>query len=92
MQDDPAANYCNSLLSDDSTLDWGRSEEDEEQSTDESSGPQLGAIFSTGAIWQCLKTFVVVTTGVEGSITGIYLVLRGQGCCYPSYNVQDGPP
>lgn len=34
MQDDPAENCCNSLLSDDSTLDWDRSEEDEEQYTD----------------------------------------------------------
>lgn len=37
-----------------------------------------GPFCFTGAIWQCLKTFVVVTTGVEGSVTGIYLMLRGQ--------------
>lgn len=34
MQDNPAENYCNTMLSNDHSLDWGRSEEDEKQHID----------------------------------------------------------
>lgn len=37
MADDLLENYCNGLLRDDSSLDWGRSEEDGEQQIDQSS-------------------------------------------------------
>ena len=43
------------------------------------------------SIWQCLETFGVATTdlGEEKVVTGMHLVDRGWGCCWPPHNTQD---